>query len=615
MAGNVLAMGDAPLSLAEEFPAATRDQWLALVAKQLKRELGDDPEAVLGKLRSTTYEGITIEPFYDPSLVPAVDTGMPGQAPFTRGRAVQTTADRAWEMRQRISPERGRGAGAYELERGATGLLIDLRDAETIDEALLASLLDGVYLDLAPITLQAADRWEAAAEAFIAAAGATHRAAACLGADPIGEAASRGDVDGLDEALATVATWITRMRAEHPATAVVAIDGTRFHDAGASDADELAYVIATVVDTARALDKPLQLFASMEVRVAATADQFATIAKIRAVRQLLSRVAEVLGDKEASGATRIHAMESTAMLTVYDPWVNMLRGTMACFAAGVAGADAITVLPYDHLLSAASSEIGLRLARNTQSVLAFESNLTKVIDPAGGSHFVETLTAQIADGAWARFQDVERNGGMRAAIADGSLLATVEATATARQRNVATRRDPLTGVSEFPNIDEPARPGLVKIAIAGQGLPTHRFAEGFEALRSRVDAHAESNGRPAIFLAAIGEPAANTARVMFAKNLFEIAGVRAIIGNGGIDATAIASELTASGTTLACLCSSDELYAAHAAPVAAALAKAGATATYLAGRPKDLPLDLPQIYAGSDVQATLTELLDRIGVA
>ena len=291
------------------------------------------------------------------------------------------------------------------------------------------------------------------------------------------------------------------------------------------------------------------------------------------------------------GAQRQHAVTSTVMMTQRDPWVNMLRTTVACLAAGVGGADAVTVLPFDSALGL-PDDFARRIARNTQAILLDESNLARVIDPAGGSWYVEQLTDQLARAAWDWFQQVERAGGQQAALRSGLIAGRIAENWAKRSADLARRREPITGVSEFPNLGErpvardpaPARPG--------GGLPRVRRAEAFEALRSRSDAILAATGaRPAMVLAALGPAAVYTARSSFAANLFQAGGIETALveveATGQPDLQALADAFTASGARVACICSSDALYAEYGEAAAAALKAAGARYVVLAGRPGD----------------------------
>jgi methylmalonyl-CoA mutase len=601
--------------LAGEFPAADRDEWAAAVATALDRGGALTPEAAVARLRATTYDGLTIEPLYTADDAPGPDAaGFPGAAPYVRGRTPAGTRANGWDVRQRVDAAAGAGAAAAaELERGATSVLVDLTGVDEITADVVGSALEGVLLDIAPIVLHAGRRWRDAADEVGA-----HLRAGSLGADPLGEAvAAPGTIDVAAD-LDAIASWISHLGTDRPDLAVVTVDGSRFHAAGASDAQQLGCTVAAGVAYLRALEQrgvaPAAAIGRMELRLAATDDQFATIATFRAARRLWGRVAEAVG---AAGATsHVHAVTSTAMMTAYDPWVNALRSTVACFAAGIAGADSVTVLPHDHLRGAEATELGRRIARNTQSILLLESHLAKVIDPAGGSWFVERHTDELADAAWAWVQEIEAAGGIEAA---GTLIAErIATTRAARRHDVDTRKAPLTGLSEFPNIGEPPPPPI-PAAPAGPLAP-QRWSEDFELLRTRVDTVAAGGTRPAVFLATLGSPAVFTPRVSFARNFFEVAGLATVDGPVSDDPAAIADAFEASGTTVACLCSSDAVYGDRGVAVAQALAAAGAAASYVAGRPKAVLERLAAtgagrtIHVGADVRATLTELLDLLQV-
>ena len=335
---------------------------------------------------------------------------------------------------------------------------------------------------------------------------------------------------------------------QHPHVITVAVDASRVHEAGGGEVDELAYALALGVHYLRTLtDSGLDVDAAarqLEFRFAAAPDQFLTTAKLRAARRTWHRVASASG--VADTRQRQHAVTSRAATARYDTWVNVLRNTVACFAAGIGGADAVTVRPHDELIVAEGTPTGRRLARNTQLVLIEESNLARVVDPAGGAWYVEHLTDQLARAAWARFQDLERAGGVVEALRAGLVQEHVARVRDARADAVAHRRHPLTGVTEFPNIDEeppPAVPPDEKVdGAALDPLRATRYAEPFEQQRGRADRIAERTGRrPEVCLVALGPPAVHTARASFAKNLFEAGGIRALTTDGASDAAAAAA--------------------------------------------------------------------------
>jgi methylmalonyl-CoA mutase len=308
----------------------------------------------------------------------------------------------------------------------------------------------------------------------------------------------------------------------------------------------------------------------------------------------------------------------------------MLRATMATFAAGLAGANAVTVLPHT-LALALPDAFARRVARNTQLILLEESNLAKVSDPAAGSGGIESLTQGLCEAAWSLFQEIEKAGGIFAALQQGLIQGKVAVTRQAREQNIARRKEVLTGASEFPNLQEAgvavedvkptALAPLGQATITFEALEARRLAEPFERLRDRSDQILKSTGmRPRVFLANLGTPADFTARAAFARSFFETGGIEAIDTDGFSDPTTLAMACKASGAEFACLCSSDKVYAQHAAAAAQALKNAGTKHIYLAGRPGQQEAALRGagvndfILAGGDALTTLQkayELMER----
>jgi methylmalonyl-CoA mutase len=293
------------------------------------------------------------------------------------------------------------------------------------------------------------------------------------------------------------------------------------------------------------------------------------------------------------------------MMSRRDPWVNMLRTTVATLAAGVGGADAVTVLPFDHALGLPDA-FARRIARNTSTILIEESYLSRVVDPAGGSWYVERLTDELAHAGWEFFQEIERTGGQAAALRSGRIGQDLADTWAARSAKLAKRREPITGVSEFPNLAERPVERAPAPAPRSGGLPRVRRDEAYEALRARSDAHLAATGsRPRVYLAALGPAAAHTARVGFAANLFQAGGIEPVTEGSFAD----------SGATEAVLCSSDALYEEQAATLAQELKDAGASHVFLAGRPGQYPGVDAYVFAGCDAVAVLSAALDRMGVS
>ena len=278
-----MTVDDSALTLAGEFPAATEEQWTAQVAKALDRTGAMTPDAAMARLTSTTYDGITVDPLYVPA-----DQAAPAVA----------TRHGDWQIRQLVRPGDERLA-MEELEKGASAVLLDLRGQDDVDAARLTELLDGVLLDLAPVALQPGDHWEVPARALLdvySTAGITDPHAV-LGADPLGSHLAGRVADVADE-LTRLGALAAEVAATHPHVRVAVVDGTRFDDAGASEAQVLGATVAAGLAYLRALDDAGvaldTAFGQLELQLPATADQFATIALFRAARQLWGRVAEVL---------------------------------------------------------------------------------------------------------------------------------------------------------------------------------------------------------------------------------------------------------------------------------------------------------------------------------
>ncbi|MEV0206594.1 methylmalonyl-CoA mutase subunit beta [Streptomyces sp. NPDC050788] len=600
---------DDGLSLAAEFPDATREQWQHLVEGVLRKSGKDVSGSAAEEALSTALEdGLRTRPLYTAHDA-APDPGLPGFAPYVRGGRPEGNTGGGWDLRQRHTSASD-GVVLADLENGVTSLWLVLGEGG-IPVSELGRALDGVYLDLAPVVLDAGEQVEAAARELMRIhdeRGVAHDAVrGNLGADPLGHEARTGQV--LD--FASVAPLARLCAEQYPGLRAFTVDALPYHEAGGSAAQELGCSLATGVAYLRELTEAgagtekltvEQALAQLEFRYAATADQFLTVAKLRAARRLWARVTEVCG---APGAQVQHVVTSPVMMTRRDPWVNMLRTTIATLAAGVGGADAVTVLPFDHALGLPDA-FARRIARNTSTILVEESHLARVIDPAGGSWYVERLTDELAHAGWEFFQQIERAGGQAAALRSGQLSRTLTDTWQARTTKLAKRREPVTGVSEFPNLAEPAVEREPAPAPPSGGLPRVRRDEAYEALRARSDAHLAATGsRPRVFLAALGPAAAHTARLTFASNLFQAGGIEPVTEG----------TFAESGATEACLCSSDALYEEQAESVAAEFRSAGATHVFLAGRPGQYTGVDAYVFAGCDAVAVLSATLDRMGVS
>ncbi len=302
------------------------------------------------------------------------------------------------------------------------------------------------------------------------------------------------------------------------------------------------------------------------------------------------------------------------MMAERDPWVNMLRCTLAAFGAGVGGADTVLVQPFDVAIPGGAPGVApafaRRIARNTQLLLLEESHLGRVLDPAAGSWFVEDLTEQLARQAWADFQSIEAHGGFSAAA--GFLTERIAEVAARRADDIAHRRTPVTGINEFPDLSEPALPQSDSPAGVA------RYAAGFEALRNRSDAFlAAGSARPRVLLLPLGPLAEHNIRTTFAANLLASGGIEAV-NPGPLDAAGVAAAVAAAGgPRVAVLCGTDGRYGVEASDVVAAAHDAGVEQVYLAGPEKAVAAAAtkPDGYLTAKIDAVeaLSTLLTRLG--
>lgn len=659
---------------ADDFPPVSYETWRARVEDELA---GAPFER---RLVTTLYEGIDLQPLYTDADWPHAEarSGRTGLSPMTRGATPLATARAGWDLRQERrepTPALVNALALEDLLNGVSSVLLrfdlacrcgldpDAPEATGlvgVDGAALATLddldaaLEGVHLNMITLALEAGAAFTPAASLVTALWDrrglAPKDCRAAFNADPLAVLARDGRLPvPLDRALTLMADLAVRTDRTYAHATSVRVGSAPYHHAGATATQDLAFLIATGVEYLRAmqgaglaLDRAAR---QMLFSVALGSNQFLAIAKLRAARALWARIIEACGGDEDARRMTLHARTSKRVLTRRDPWVNMLRNTSCCFAAAVGGADVITSAPFDDPLGL-PGPIGRRIARNTQTILGEEAHVHRVADPAGGSWYLESLTDELATRAWAMFQEIERLGGMASVLKSGWVAGQIESAFEPRARNIATRRDAVLGVSEFPIADEsllrPEAPDPVEVereaiervrrarsAAAVAPIPAsapdgqaaeaaHRAASGgasigqlsaalgfgagetidapvaphpyaapFEELRDAADAHeARCGERPSVFLATMGSLAEYTARAGFSANLFRAGGFRVIEPSSGLaSAEDAARALQDSGAAIAVICSTDEKYETLVPAVAPRLREAGARSVVLAGRP------------------------------
>ncbi len=644
-------MPDETISLSSRFEPATEADWLKSVSKALKGGGVD-------RLTQLTRDDIAIRPLYRETDFASADNprGLPGDTPFLRGEGAEPDAFLPWDIRQTFAhpdPKVTNAEILRDLERGVSSINLAIecsgeRGCIITDMASLSAALNGVRADIATIALAHRGVGSGASAAALLALWAEKQVTPkaqklAFNISPISQLMRTGKVaGGVDAAFAKTAALVPALALRFPLSTALHISGQYAHEAGGREAQELGMLIANAVDTLRRLENaglpPEQVAPQLLLALAVDANYAMGIAKLRAARRLWARVQEALGLEPSP--MKLHAVTSARMLTRHDPWVNMLRGAGACFAASLGGADVITVRPFNEALGV-PEELGRRIARNTQIIAMEESGLGRIADPSGGAWFAETLAEDLAKAAWAEFQLIESEGGLVDSLVAGKIQPRIAKTRGALMRDISRRKVPVTGVSEFPLLDgvdapvaAPAKmkPGngvdpaglqalLPKLEIEqdddtkAEALPMIRLAEPFEALRDRAEAHHVTTGkRPAIFLATLGPLAEHTARADFARNLFAAGGVEAKEPPVPPSSTAeLTAAFKASNCAIAVICGSDKRYEAEATEAAKVLKEAGAQRVWLAGKFEADAVD-SHIFMGCDVVHETKLALTELGV-
>jgi methylmalonyl-CoA mutase len=693
----------AKFTIKDDFQPATYDQWRALAEADLKGAPFDQ------RLVTHTYEGIDIQPLYT-KRDQRDDEGLPGSPPFVRGSQPLGAVTAGWDLcQEHAHPDLtvSNRAILEDLFGGVTSILLrpDLavRDGFDPDDPAAAELagrdglmaysvadldaaLSDVELSMVGISLDARAAFLPAAAMLVGLwrkrGIISDQSRGAFNADPVGVLARDGQLPLQPvAALALVADLAKWTSENYPNVTAVAADSSPYHHAGATAAQDIAFAVATGVEYLRAMTA-----AGLEIDKAATqiafsfslgTHHFLAISKLRAARRVWSRIVEACGGSPSAQAMHIAARISRRVLTERDPYVNLLRNTVAVFAAGVGGAETITSLPFDST-TGLPDDFSRRIARNTALILQEEAQLHRVIDQPGGSWFLDSLSEEVADKAWTIFQQIERQGGMLQALQSGWIAAQIDSAFEPRAKNIARRKEGITGVTEFPDVREApvkhAAPDIAAlresaakriaaarqeskslaaissstskteaaVGAAAQGatigqlasafgfhrepfeiqpLELRSFAEPFEELRNASDTWEQKHGRrPSVFLANMGPVSQHTTRATFSKNFFEAGGFAVISNDGFHDADAAAAAFTKSGAPIAVICSSDKLYPELVPQLAAKLNGAGAKTVVLAGNPganeqawRAAGVDR-FIFMKCDVLATLRDMLRQLGV-
>lgn len=577
--------------LSPSFETPDFSAWQDLALRALKG-------ASLERLNSATYDNIAIKPLYTAADLPA---GLTGEAAPTRDVFLP------WDIRQCVldaDVSKANQVALNDLERGVSSIefVIDPSGqcgVAASSKADIEALLSGILLDLATVAVSSTADPVIVAEYVAAAIDPSQQANAkiAFNLDPFGQIMSAQ----IPVSIAAAVDFAKDALTKFPAATALRADARPIHEGGGSEGQELAVLIGAGLAYLKAGEaaglSPAQVNQTLLFCVSVGPDVVVEIAKLKAARRLWARVLAACG---AQGTMKLQAVTSGRMQTIADPWTNILRATCATFGAGAGGADSVTVLPFTSAYAVADEQ-ARRIARNTQLVLQEETHLGRVADPAAGAWAMEAIADDLAHAAWGLVQEIERAGGLTAALEAGLVQGWVANTRSMRERDVARRKTALVGVSVFPNLGEGALTHVA--AAAGQtpsdkAIPPMRLSAPFEALRAKPE--------QTIFLATLGPIAKFNARSGFAKNAFEAGGIRALGGDDVHDGDqAIVAAYTKSGAKIACLCGDDDTYQSHAAPLAQALKHAGAKAVWLAGKGTYQGVDRT-LFAGADILAELT---------
>ena len=551
-----------------EFPPVSTEAWEAAITADLK---GADYER---KLVWRTNEGFNLRPYYRAENLEGLETLGTGAGEFPYLRGVST--DNTWLTHQTIKvvyPKEANATALAMLESGVDSLGFCFCEAEVEPTAeSIATLLAGIVLPAVDVTV--CGKYAAkAGELILAYAEANGVAKAELrlniALDPLVKGMT---VKGACCDCEAVVSFVKATQ-EYKKVRVITVLGHYFSDAGSTIVEELAFSLAAahdylvwLMEEGCTIDEVAR---KIRFSFAVTSNYFMEMAKFRAARLLWANiVAKYEPSCKCSCKLYAHARTSAWNQTAYDPYVNMLRGTTEAMSAAIAGVHSLEVLPFDHSY-AEPSEFSYRIARNESLLLKHESHFDQVVDPAGGSYYIENLTNSIANEAWKLFLEVEEKGGYEEALKAGFIVERVKASAAAKDKAVATRRQILLGANQYPNFNEVADAAVEACAVTrpaaeGNVLVPYRGAMAFEAMRLGVD---RSGKELKAFMLTCGNLAMARARAQFSCTFFACAGIRVQDNNFFASVEEGVKEALASGAQIVVVCASDDDYATVAPQV------------------------------------------------
>ncbi|WPX39357.1 methylmalonyl-CoA mutase family protein [Akkermansia sp. N21116] len=606
-----------------EFAPATYAEWRDAAIAALK---GADFDK---KLFTKLVEGITLNPIYNRGDVQ--DNGeAAGQFPYRRGTRPLGYVEKECEVAQGIPAANAEDFNSrllHDLMRGQTAVNIQLNckcGLKLRKQADWNTALKDVVLDSLPVYITPGSCGLGVLAMFLNTykAGGYDVAKLTGGVlyDPVGKTVGKGSLCGgkgicaYYDQMAAMTKWAV---ANAPGFQTIGVSGLPYSDSGASAIEELSAMLSTAVAYLRAMEErgiSIDDAAShMRFTVGIGANLFLEVAKIRALRELWASVVKSCGGSEEAAKIKLHARSSFWTISKVDPWVNMLRGTSQAFSAFLGGVDSLDILPFDCAVRM-PDEFSRRIARNTQLILLGECNLDKVVDPAGGSWYIESLTNEVARKVWDMFRSIEQEGGIIKALQAGTVQKRVNATAAKRYEMADQRRQSIVGVNQYVNLDEKKLEVTEPLACAAKGhccksenpalpevsmcvksvaqaaeegfstclinkalcagvdckcggpleiepLPVRRLAERFESLLAKADAWVEAKGsRPMVFFANMGPLRQHKARADFSRDFLRAGGLDVVYPAGFQTPEEAAKAAAESGCSVCVICSTDDTY-------------------------------------------------------
>lgn len=548
----------------EEFEATSYERWKEEAVASLK---GAPFEK---KLFTKTYEGITLEPIYTKENAKAFAKRLsfPGADDYLRGVNAGGYLSEPWAIAQDAQvacPVEANAILKQAVAKGATAVTFDARNCK--DAEAFNKLLDGICLCSTQINAYAGAKAQASLEALAAAKGSD--VFGCVGADPISEYALTGKAC-CKEAIAALADALKYAQANLPKIKTICVNATVYHNGGANAVQEVAAAMATAAAYLEALTEAGfsvdEAAKTIRFKFALGANFFMEIAKLRAARVIWAQIVKAYGGSEDAQKIDMAAETSRFYQTKYDPYVNILRATTQTFSGVVGGVNELTTLPFDNAIRK-GDEQSQRIARNIQIMMQKEFGLLSPVDPAGGSWYVETLTGQLAEAIWAKFEDIQGKGGMVAVLECGCFQDEVAAVLAERFKNLAYRKDRAVGTNMYANMTEVPLEGE---AICGccccegeaviKTIKPHRWTEQYEAMREASEKAAAEGKVVKVFLCNMGPVSQHKARADFAGAFMEVGKFEVLRNNGFETTDAAIAAAKESGADIAMICSTDETY-------------------------------------------------------